>query len=523
MFRFGFSYVGLIYLIMLFIPNIIWTKNQPKDYEQYVHNENKFLVIMERLGEVLVCCCALIFSDFNIRFSSLWSLWLLISFLLMLLYEIYWVRYFKSEKKLSDFYSSICGIPVAGATLPVCAFFLLGLYGSNVFLMISTIILGVGHIGIHLNHRNEISEGTKKKSILIRIMRWVITAVFTVVSGLAVVIVGCRNFNYIDCFINADKGVDEGIYVTLGGQEQYLLIRGEHVENPVIIWLHGGPSSPEAFVNYIFQKYLTNDYTIINWDQRGCGRTYFHNIKKDPENQTASFEQAQADLNELVDYARDRFNTEKVIIVGHSYGTMLGSRYALNYPDKVLAYIGVGQVVTIESDIYSYEDALEKAIANGDDTSAMETAYKDYVDNKTLVSMMDLRNQTSSYHVAEKSANTIWAGIASPYMGIDDLRWFLKQAGNLDKYVELNRQLFDYIMDVDVRDYGLEYQVPVGFISGSEDWTTPVKYSEDYYNLITAPEKQFGIVDGCGHSPHYDAPEEFCNVLKSMLNKCLVR
>ena len=99
----------------------------------------------------------------------------------------------------------------------------------------------------------------------------------------------------------------------------------------------------------------------------------------------------------------------------------------------------------------------------------------------------------------------------------------MKQAGNLDKYVELNRQLFDYIMEVDVRDYGLEYQVPVGFISGSEDWTTPVKYSEDYYNLITAPEKQFGIVDGCGHSPHYDAPEEFCNVLKSMLNKCLVR
>lgn len=163
MFHFGFSYVGLIYLLMLFIPNTIWTKNQPKDYERYVHNENKFLVIMERLGEVLVCCCALIFSDFNIRFRSLWSIWLLISFMLMLLYEVFWIRYFKSEKKLSDFYSSICGIPVAGATLPVCAFFLLGVYGRNVFLMISTVILGVGHIGIHLNHRKEISEGAEKK------------------------------------------------------------------------------------------------------------------------------------------------------------------------------------------------------------------------------------------------------------------------------------------------------------------------------------------------------------------------
>lgn len=164
MFHFGFSYVGFIYLIMLFVPNIVWTKNQPKDYEKYVHNENRFLVFLERLGEVSVCCCALIFSDFNIRVDSPWLICLLISFLLMLLYEIYWIRYFKSDRNLSDFYRSICGIPVAGATLPVCAFFLLGLYGSNVFLMISTVILGVGHIGIHLNHRKEISEGTKKKS-----------------------------------------------------------------------------------------------------------------------------------------------------------------------------------------------------------------------------------------------------------------------------------------------------------------------------------------------------------------------
>ncbi len=152
MFHFGFSYVGLIYLLMLFIPNIIWAKNQPKGYEQYAQNENKFLQITERIGEALVCCCVLIFSDFNIRFSSMWCIWLLLSFMLMLLYEVYWIRYFRSEKNMSDFYRSICKIPVAGATLPVCAFFLLGVYGRNVFLIASTIILGIGHIGIHLGH-----------------------------------------------------------------------------------------------------------------------------------------------------------------------------------------------------------------------------------------------------------------------------------------------------------------------------------------------------------------------------------
>ena len=157
MFHFGFSYIGLMYLLMLFIPNIIWTKHKPKDYEQYVQKENKVLQTIEKIGEVLVCCCVLIFSDFNIRLNSLWCIWLLLSFTLMLLYELHWVRYFKSEKNMLDFYRSICGIPLAGATLPVSAFFLLGIYGKNAFLLVATIILGIGHIGIHLQHRNEIN------------------------------------------------------------------------------------------------------------------------------------------------------------------------------------------------------------------------------------------------------------------------------------------------------------------------------------------------------------------------------
>ena len=155
---FGFSYVGLIYLVMLMLPNIIWTKNQPKDYEKYVGNENKVLLAFERVGEVLVSCAALVFSDFNIKPWSLWSWWLVASFALMVLYEIYWIRYFKSERNMEDFYSSILGIPVAGATLPVLAFLLLAVYGKNIVLGAAVIILGIGHIGIHLMHRREIGE-----------------------------------------------------------------------------------------------------------------------------------------------------------------------------------------------------------------------------------------------------------------------------------------------------------------------------------------------------------------------------
>ena len=156
--HFGFSYVGFVYLIMLMTPNMLWTKNKPKDYDKYVGNENKVLLAFERVGEVLVSAVAMVFSDFNLRSWTPWSLWLVVSFVLMLLYEVFWVRYFKSEKTMADFYSSLFGVPVAGATLPVAAFFLLGIYGRNILMIVSTVILGIGHIGIHLDHAREIRE-----------------------------------------------------------------------------------------------------------------------------------------------------------------------------------------------------------------------------------------------------------------------------------------------------------------------------------------------------------------------------
>ncbi|MBR4253533.1 MAG: hypothetical protein IKQ16_00415 [Lentisphaeria bacterium] len=153
--NFGFSYVGLIYLVMLTIPNLIWAGNKPKNYGRYAGRENRALLALERIGEVLVSAIALVFSDFNLRPWSAWCLWLVLSFVPMLLYEAFWVRYFRSERTMRDFYRDFAGIPVAGATLPVTGFFLLGIYGKNIPMLIATVILGIGHIGIHLAHAKE--------------------------------------------------------------------------------------------------------------------------------------------------------------------------------------------------------------------------------------------------------------------------------------------------------------------------------------------------------------------------------
>lgn len=151
----GFSYVGAAFMLMLLIPNLIWMKKQPQGYN--AKGENRILSVLERMGEIFVTCCALLYSDFNLKEWSVWSLWLVLAFFLMIMYEIWWIRYFKSARKLADFYSSLLFVPVAGAALPVIAFFLLGIYGKVIWMLLASIILGIGHIGIHLQHRKEIN------------------------------------------------------------------------------------------------------------------------------------------------------------------------------------------------------------------------------------------------------------------------------------------------------------------------------------------------------------------------------
>lgn len=152
----GFSYIGTLFILMLTIPNLIWTKHQPKDYD--ASNENKYLLIFERIGQVCVTILAVITKSFNINRIDIWLIWLVVAFAIMVIYECWWVRYFKSQKTLADFYSSFLGVSLAGATLPVVAFFILGIYGKSILMMVAIVILGIGHIGIHLEHREQIAN-----------------------------------------------------------------------------------------------------------------------------------------------------------------------------------------------------------------------------------------------------------------------------------------------------------------------------------------------------------------------------
>lgn len=149
--QFGFSAVGLVMLAMLFVPSIIWGRRQPLGYTEIAERKSPALCIFERVGQIAVTASALVFVCPE-GYAMPWLLWLAPTFALMLLYEAAWVRYFRSDGEVRDMYRPLGFIPVPLATLPVAAFVLLGIWQQSPITVAAAIVLGVGHIGIHLGH-----------------------------------------------------------------------------------------------------------------------------------------------------------------------------------------------------------------------------------------------------------------------------------------------------------------------------------------------------------------------------------
>jgi len=152
--------------------------------------------------------------------------------------------------------------------------------------------------------------------------------------------------------------------VTLGGWDQYVLIRGRDRTAPILLYLHGGPGTSEMPVLRVYNAALEEDFVFVNWDQRGTGKSYSANL--DPA--TLTLDRMTRDLDELVDLLRAEFGQDRIMLVCHSWGTQLGLEYVARHPEKVAAYVGVGQISdATQSDALGYAWALAEATARDDD------------------------------------------------------------------------------------------------------------------------------------------------------------
>lgn len=339
----------------------------------------------------------------------------------------------------------------------------------------------------------------------------------------AIVIFTIRAVNGSKYKIKSSGGIDESQYIEINGIQQYINIRGEDTSNPVMIFVHGGPASPMGYVAPYYQQPIEEKFTVINYDQRGCGRTYYANGKK-IENLTV--EQLERDLDAIVDYARKRFGQDKVVIMGHSWGTILGTVYAKNHPGKVSAYIGVSQCVSniFEGKIVIGEKALAVASSKDKkDAEKLEAALSrmrdvsDY-DEMSIDDLITAASLSSKYLACEGEMSLMgqmWTGLTSPHMNMQDIGWFM-QMTNTSEFFASQRALMEYaFFGFDLNEMGSEYEFPVYYIAGSDDYAVPQELAKKYYDTVTAPDKEFVTVENTGHSMFMDNPKEFSRVVLS--------
>jgi pimeloyl-ACP methyl ester carboxylesterase len=340
-----------------------------------------------------------------------------------------------------------------------------------------------------------------------------------------IIIFASRLINLGISAVPGPAGVKESRYIEIGGIEQHIRIRMSDPDNPVILFLHGGPGFPIGYLSYVFQPYIDADFTTVHWDQRHCGRTYFRNRG---ESGDLSPEQMLEDLDQLVDYLIGRFAVDGIIILGQSWGSVLGTMYAAEHPEKVTAYVGVGQVVDFDAGkIYAAETAILSAADRGDRQRAemLEGAQSQFrkadsvagLDIDNLVSMISHSVDELKGDREASGLRQMWYGISSPDMSFRDLRWFLKATDSASIFA-LEQELVEFMYyDFDLLSRGGNFEVPVYFISGENDWITPTAMVREAFEAIDAPESAMIILPGTGHAMFLDQPGEFADALRELL------
>ena len=320
--------------------------------------------------------------------------------------------------------------------------------------------------------------------------------------------------------ITTPNGIDKEYIVPINGIDQYLYIRGQDTNNPIILFLHGGPGSPMLPMVYKYQYELEKDYTVVNLEQRHAGKTYFLNENNAGEIQNnLSIATSVQDIYEVVSFLKETFNQD-VIIMGHSWGSTLGALFVSQYPEMVKAYVGIGQNVSINAgERLIAEETLKLATGKDLETykalASDETRYlfnNSNFDGKTFA----MHRQISGKYLMKGLMSDLkfaWIAGLSPYYTLSEIGWYLKDG------LTMQRRLLDELGTMDLRTTHLNFQVPVIMIMGEKDWVTPYPLAQEYFDMLQAPYTKMYYIENSGHSPMLENPEVFCTTILNALEE----
>lgn len=295
--------------------------------------------------------------------------------------------------------------------------------------------------------------------------------------------------------------IQETRFVTLGSVEQWVTIRGANRANPVLLVVHGGPGDAQSSLRSTYAVY-EKDFTIVQWDQRGAGRTYAKNPNSPPEP-----ERVELDGIELAQCLCEYLAKKKILLLGHSWGSYLAIGMVQRRPELFAAYIGTGQVGSWRANVQAQFDfMLTKSRAAND---------RRKVEQMEAIGTPDAKNAAQYFS---------WWRMRNPYMTRADVKWFEDLAQivrtNPDFTEEYMKALGDgmgysgrttlsAMLATELPTTANTFKVPFFVIQGKEDMATPTSVAVQYFNVVNAPRKKLILIEHAGHFAFVTHREEF--------------
>lgn len=298
--------------------------------------------------------------------------------------------------------------------------------------------------------------------------------------------------------------------VNLGGIEQWILIRGKNPENPIILFLHGGPGFPIMMFHQYFQGPLEDRFTVVQWDQRGAGKSYSEDIPSG----SMTLEQILSDTVELIDMLRDRFGKEKVYIAGHSWGSIVGMHLIKSFPEKIAGFVGIGQVVDFQRSVEAaYDFALESAKAQNLSELVEEL-------NGMGRPPFDDAKITAIRKIVERFGGGLYSLISFREIASECKEYSQQDIMNVANGMDFSGQhLWSTVLETEFLSKDTVFDVPIYLLNGRHDYQTPLCLVEEFYNKLAVPKKKLVVFENSAHFPFIEEREKFCKELIGILDQ----
>jgi len=309
--------------------------------------------------------------------------------------------------------------------------------------------------------------------------------------------------------------LNEKLKVELGGLKQTIHIKSNNVENPVLLFLHGGPGVTNRHSVMTTNDDLLDYFTIVAWDQRGTGGSYA-GCKKE----TLTIDRVTLDAKELVDYLCKKFNKKKIFIIGGSWGSLLGTNLVKNYPEQIAGFIGFGQVVDGElNETLSYQFSLEEA-KKANDTKSIKKLEKIGAPEKGVYKggfsgMMIERKVMMKYggYSKDEKKRSYMDAMIKPILKSKEYS-FKELVGYVKGYKFVLKKMWPEVAAINFNKTHTEFTTPIFILDGKLDKNTPSELVEDWFDKVKAPVKELVWFENSGHNPLFDEPDKFKAILK---------